>query len=154
MYQKHVFNGILFWESKTLVPFVYFLHSWEDVTEQLPVLFCITDLIPFVYILHSWEDVIEQHFSVQLIPGRHKITQAEEESVVLLREIPPSWSVDHDESLVHLMSQHIPPENDHLGSIKNFVESVHVSTFGVSVQFINIDKCSTCVYNCDIITKY
>lgn len=81
-------------------------------------------------IINSWEDVIEQHFSVQLVPGRHKIIQPEKDCVALLREIPPNWTLDHDESLVHLMSQHIPLENNHLGSIKNFVESVHVSTFG------------------------
>ena len=88
---------------------------------------------------YSWEDVIEQQFSVQLVPGRHKIVAPETDCVALLREIPPNWSLDHDESLVHLMSQHIPPENNHLGSIKNFVESVNVSTFGVS--FVNMTWC-------------
>jgi hypothetical protein len=30
------------------------------------------------------------------------------------------------------MSQHIPPENDHLGTIKNYVEAVDVSSSCVS----------------------
>ena len=76
--------------------------------------------------------MIEQEFSVQL-PGRKlDIVQPDKEAVELLCAVPPNWSLEHDEVLARLMSQHIPPDNDHLGSIKNYVESVNVSTFCVS----------------------
>ncbi|KAK3091187.1 hypothetical protein FSP39_017814 [Pinctada imbricata] len=79
--------------------------------------------------LNSWEDVVEQAFSVQL-PGRQlEVVSPDNEAVERLQAVPSGWGIEQDEVLVRLMSQHIPPDNDHLGSIKNYVESVNVSTF-------------------------
>ena len=56
----------------------------------------------------------------------------DDEAVDKLQQIPTNWVIECEETLVRLMSQHIPPENDHLGSVKNYVESIDVSSCCVS----------------------
>lgn len=82
--------------------------------------------------LFSWEDVVEQHFSLQLPKKKIEVMQCDTEAVDKLRQVPTNWSIECEEALVRLMSQHIPPENDHLGSIKNYVEAIDVSSCCVS----------------------
>lgn len=85
-----------------------------------------------VFMNYSWEEVVEQHFAIQLPKKKLDIMAADEEAVDKLRQVPANWSIECEEALVRLMSQHIPPENDHLGSIKNYVEAVDVSSCCVS----------------------
>ena len=56
----------------------------------------------------------------------------DEVAVQDLSRVPRDWSLEHDEALVQLMSQHIPRDNDALGSIKSYVEHVDVSSYCVS----------------------
>lgn len=85
-----------------------------------------------VFMNYSWEEVVEQHFAIQLPKKKLDIMAADEEAVDKLRQVPANWSIECEEALVRLMSQHIPPENDHLGSIKNYVEAVDVTSCCVS----------------------
>lgn len=79
-------------------------------------------------VISNWEDVVEQHFSLQLPKKKIEVMQCDTEAVDKLRHVPTNWSIECEEALVRLMSQHIPPENDHLGSIKNYVEAIDVSS--------------------------
>ncbi|XP_033737246.1 E3 ubiquitin-protein ligase HECTD3-like [Pecten maximus] len=76
----------------------------------------------------SWEDAVEQHFAGQFLTRRVQLADCDKSAMSRLMEIPAGWTLEGDEELVRLMSQHIPPDNDHLGSIKSFVESVDVSS--------------------------
>lgn len=88
--------------------------------------------ILMVFSYFSWEEVVEQHFALQLPKKKLEIMSPDEEAVDKLRQLPANWSIECEEILVRLMSQHIPPENDHLGTIKNYVEAVDVSSSCVS----------------------
>ena len=97
------------------------------------------DVIDSITCLFSWEEVVEQHFALQLPKKKLEVMPADEEAVDKLRQVPTNWTIESEEALVRLMSQHIPPENDHLGSIKNYVEAIDVSSCCVS----------TCNYMCN-----
>ena len=47
--------------------------------------------------------------------------------------MPANWTLDHDEDLAQFLSDHVEVDNENLGSIKNFVESIDVSSFCVSL---------------------
>ena len=82
--------------------------------------------------LHSWEDVVTHHFSLDLRKKNIHVVLPDELAVERLRSVPKTWTIEHDESLVRLMSKHVSPDNEQLGSIKNYVESIDVSSFVVS----------------------
>ena len=52
-------------------------------------------------------------------------------TVEKLQEMPANWTLDHDEDLAQFLSDHVEVDNENLGSIKNFVESIDVSSFCV-----------------------
>ncbi|XP_053105548.1 E3 ubiquitin-protein ligase HECTD3 isoform X2 [Hemicordylus capensis] len=47
----------------------------------------------------------------------------------VIRFVPPTWSYECDEDLVHFLYDHIGKEDENLGSIKQYVESIDVSSF-------------------------
>jgi hypothetical protein len=65
-----------------------------------------------------------------------KITPPDDHAVAHLRRTPKDWTLEHDEALVQLMSQHIPRDNDALGAIKSYVEHIDVSSFCVSIDWL------------------
>ncbi len=63
------------------------------------------------------------------------------EAVERLKEMPPNWALDHDEDLASFLSSHLEVDNENLGSIKNYVESIDVSSNCVSgFSFRNISS--------------
>lgn len=79
--------------------------------------------------INSWEDVVTHHFSLGLRKKNISVVLPDEAAVERLRHVPKTWTMEHDEVLVRLMSKHLSPENEQLGSIKNYVESIDVSSF-------------------------
>ena len=55
------------------------------------------------------------------------------EAVEKFRSVPSNWSIDHDEDLAQFLCAHTDADNENLGSVKNYVESISVSTFSVSI---------------------
>ena len=55
-----------------------------------------------------------------------------EEASERLRNVPPNWTLEHDGDLANFLCVHTEQENENLGSIKNYVEAIDVSTFAVS----------------------
>ncbi|XP_013403036.1 E3 ubiquitin-protein ligase HECTD3 isoform X2 [Lingula anatina] len=79
-------------------------------------------------VIDRWEDVVEDSYSLRC--GRvTEVAPPDMEAVKRLQTIPPNWSIDYDEELVKFLTEHAEPDNDHLGSVRNYVESIEVSSF-------------------------
>lgn len=48
------------------------------------------------------------------------------------RYVPPTWTYECDEDLVHYFYDHIGKEDENLGSVKQCVTSIDVSSYSVS----------------------
>ena len=48
------------------------------------------------------------------------------------RHVPPTWTYESDEDLVHFFYDHIGKEDENLGSVKQCVTSIDVSSCSVS----------------------
>ncbi len=59
-----------------------------------------------------------------MVPCDTKATQR-------LKEMPANWTLEHDEDLASFLSGHVEVDSESLGSIKNYVESIDVSSFCV-----------------------
>lgn len=46
--------------------------------------------------------------------------------------MPPTWTYECDEDLVHFLYDHIGKEDENLGSVKQYVDSIDVSSYTVS----------------------
>lgn len=49
-------------------------------------------------------------------------------SFLVHRFIPPSWTYECDEDLVHFLYERVGKEDESLGNMKQFVESINVSS--------------------------
>ena len=76
--------------------------------------------------------MVTHHFSLDLRKKNIHVVLPDIPAVERLRSVAKTWTIEHDEALVRLMSKHLSPENEQLGSIKNYVESIDVSSFIVS----------------------
>ena len=88
---------------------------------------------------------MEHEYSVQLPKAKsvRHVCPYHEQATVRLQSVPPTWTLEHDEDLAQFLCAHIELHNDMLGSIKNFVESVDVSSTSVSFKNnINISICN------------
>ncbi|KAL3869953.1 hypothetical protein ACJMK2_042573, partial [Sinanodonta woodiana] len=79
--------------------------------------------------INNWEEVVEYTCSVAFPNKSLVIVPPDEHAVKKLRDIPVNWTIEHDEALVRLMSHHISPESDQQGIIKDYVESIDVSSY-------------------------
>ena len=79
----------------------------------------------------SWEDVVENAYALQLKSRSIKVVPPDP-AVTSLRQVPVGWTLDHDEHLAQFLSTFVESDNENLGSIKTFVESIEVSTQSVS----------------------
>ncbi|NXT45797.1 HECD3 ligase, partial [Pluvianellus socialis] len=43
--------------------------------------------------------------------------------------VPPTWTYECDEDLVHFLYDHIGKEDENLGSVKQYVDSIDVSSY-------------------------
>ena len=76
-------------------------------------------------------------YALKILKYKTKIEPPDEEAVSRLRALLPGWTLEHDVAMVKLMSQHLPPDNEQLGTIKTYVESIDVSSFCVSAGINN-----------------
>ena len=78
----------------------------------------------------SWEKVVEFKYAVQPETGT-AIAPADLEAVSRLHSVPPNWSLAYDEVLAQYLSENAETSNENLGSVKNYVEKIDVSSFCV-----------------------
>lgn len=79
--------------------------------------------------INKWQDLVAHHFLLDLRKKSVHIVPPDIEAVTRLQNVPKNWTIDHDEALVRLMSKCLSPENEQLGSIKNYVDSIDVSSY-------------------------
>ncbi|KAE8609931.1 hypothetical protein XENTR_v10011949 [Xenopus tropicalis] len=77
--------------------------------------------------VHMWEKVVDATYSMHL-GAKPKIIKPDEEAVQKLRFLPPSWTYECDEDLVHFLFEHVVKQDESLGSVKQYVESISVSS--------------------------
>ncbi|XP_060087711.1 E3 ubiquitin-protein ligase HECTD3 isoform X2 [Heteronotia binoei] len=75
-----------------------------------------------------WEQVVDLTYSLRL-GAKPKIMEPDVAAVERLRFVPPTWSYECDEDLVHFLYDHIGKEDENLGSIKQYVDSIDVSSY-------------------------
>lgn len=78
--------------------------------------------------LHRWEDVVEYNYSLKL-SSFAEVASASPDAVKRLRDVPSSWVLDHDEELAKFLCDHTRNDNEYLGSVRNYVDSIQVSSF-------------------------
>ena len=84
--------------------------------------------------------MVVETYALKIPKYKMEIEAPDEDAVSRLRAPLPGWTLEHDVAMVKLMSQHLPPDNEQLGTIKNYVESIDVSSFCVSTKFFVINK--------------
>lgn len=77
--------------------------------------------------LSRWEEVVDATYSMRL-GKKPSIAEPDVEAVQKLRFIPPSWTYECDEDLVHFLYERVGKEDESLGNMKQFVESINVSS--------------------------
>ncbi|KAM4022588.1 LOW QUALITY PROTEIN: E3 ubiquitin-protein ligase HECTD3-like [Anomaloglossus baeobatrachus] len=77
--------------------------------------------------ISRWEDVVDATYSMRL-SRKPQITAPDLEAVAKLRFIPPSWTYECDEDLVHFLYELFEKEDENLSNMKQFVESINVSS--------------------------
>uniref|UniRef100_A0A1A8KF71 HECT domain containing 3 n=1 Tax=Nothobranchius kuhntae TaxID=321403 RepID=A0A1A8KF71_NOTKU len=74
-----------------------------------------------------WEQVVDVDSAVY-IGSKPKIADCDAAAVEKLRYVPPTWTYECDEDLVHYFYDHIGREDENLGSVKQCVTSIDVSS--------------------------
>uniref|UniRef100_A0A803TXP4 HECT domain E3 ubiquitin protein ligase 3 n=1 Tax=Anolis carolinensis TaxID=28377 RepID=A0A803TXP4_ANOCA len=81
--------------------------------------------IDYKPVISKWWDVT---YSLRL-GAKPKIMDPDAAAVERLRFVPPTWSYECDEDLVHFLHDHIGKEDENLGSVKQYVDSIDVSSY-------------------------
>ncbi|XP_060753941.1 E3 ubiquitin-protein ligase HECTD3 isoform X2 [Neoarius graeffei] len=76
---------------------------------------------------NRWEEVVDAENCFHL-GARPKIAERDEAAVQKLRYIPPTWTFECDEDLVHYFYDHVGKEDENLGSVKQCVNNIDVSS--------------------------
>ncbi|XP_010862687.1 E3 ubiquitin-protein ligase HECTD3 isoform X2 [Esox lucius] len=74
-----------------------------------------------------WEQVVDVESTLH-IGSKPKIAECDPAAVQKLRYVPPTWTFECDEDLVHYFYDHIGKEDENLGSVKQCVTSIDVSS--------------------------
>lgn len=74
-----------------------------------------------------WEQVVDVENSLHM-GAKPKFAEPDEAAVRKLRYVPPTWMFECDEDLVHYFYDHIGKEDENLGSVKQCVTSIDVSS--------------------------
>ncbi|CAM4592534.1 hypothetical protein PO909_030865 [Leuciscus waleckii] len=74
-----------------------------------------------------WEQVVDVENSLHM-GAKPKVAEPDESAVRKLRYVPPTWMFECDEDLVHYFYDHIGKEDENLGSVKQCVTSIDVSS--------------------------
>lgn len=78
---------------------------------------------------------MEHEYVLKLGKNTCTVAPPDDQMVNLLRGVPANWTIHHDEILAQFLCQHIEKENINLGCIKDYVESVDVSSMSVRIPF-------------------
>ncbi|XP_053503338.1 E3 ubiquitin-protein ligase HECTD3 isoform X2 [Ictalurus furcatus] len=76
---------------------------------------------------NRWEEVVDAENCFHL-GARPKIAERDEAAVQKLRYSPPTWTFECDEDLVHYFYDHVGKEDENLGSVKQCVNNIDVSS--------------------------
>uniref|UniRef100_A0A3Q4HB06 HECT domain containing 3 n=1 Tax=Neolamprologus brichardi TaxID=32507 RepID=A0A3Q4HB06_NEOBR len=77
---------------------------------------------------NRWEQVVDVENALY-IGEKPKIAECDEAAIQKLRYVPPTWTYECDEDLVHYFYDHIGKEDENLGSVKQCVTSIDVSSY-------------------------
>lgn len=76
---------------------------------------------------NRWEQVVSVENALYM-GSKPKIAECDNAAVQKLRYVPPTWAYECDEDLVHYFYDHIGKEDENLGSVKQCVTSIDVSS--------------------------
>ncbi|XP_060940191.1 E3 ubiquitin-protein ligase HECTD3-like [Limanda limanda] len=79
---------------------------------------------------NRWEQVVDVENALY-IGAKPKIAESDNAAVQKLRYVPPTWTYECDEDLVHYFYDHMGKEDENLGSVKQCVTSIDVSSCSV-----------------------
>ncbi|KAM7400218.1 hypothetical protein PAMA_004763 [Pampus argenteus] len=74
-----------------------------------------------------WEQMVDVQNALY-IGSKPKIAECDDAAIQKLRYVPPTWTYECDEDLVHYFYDHIGKEDENLGSVKQCVTSIDVSS--------------------------
>ncbi|XP_053738800.1 E3 ubiquitin-protein ligase HECTD3 [Synchiropus splendidus] len=74
-----------------------------------------------------WEQVVDVENAL-FLGAKPKVAEGDEAAIQKLRSVPPTWTYECDEDLVHCFYEHIGKEDENLGSVKQCVTSIEVSS--------------------------
>uniref|UniRef100_A0A8C2E9I2 HECT domain containing 3 n=1 Tax=Cyprinus carpio TaxID=7962 RepID=A0A8C2E9I2_CYPCA len=77
-----------------------------------------------------WEQVVDVENSLH-VGAKPKVAEPDEVAVRRLRYVPPTWTFECDEDLVHYYCDHNGKEEENLGGVKQCVTSIDVSSNSV-----------------------
>ena len=86
----------------------------------------------------SWLEVLEHQYSLSLRKSEEKVVPVDNEAQAIFQEALPGWNLEIDETLVQFLCEFSESDNEHLGSIKNFVESIEVSSQSVKYGHLRL----------------
>uniref|UniRef100_A0AAY4BE85 HECT domain containing 3 n=1 Tax=Denticeps clupeoides TaxID=299321 RepID=A0AAY4BE85_9TELE len=81
---------------------------------------------------NRWEQVVDVENSLYM-GAKPKVAERDEAAVQKLRYVPPTWTFECDEDLVHYFYDQIGKEDENLGSVKQCVTSIDVSSLTFDV---------------------
>ncbi|KAL7849337.1 hypothetical protein SRHO_G00209600 [Serrasalmus rhombeus] len=76
---------------------------------------------------NRWEQVVDAENCLHL-GGQPRVAEYDEAAVQKLRYVPATWTFECDEDLVHYFYDHVGKEDENLGSVKQCVSSIDVSS--------------------------
>ncbi|XP_026864354.1 E3 ubiquitin-protein ligase HECTD3 isoform X1 [Electrophorus electricus] len=76
---------------------------------------------------NRWEQVVDAESCLHL-GAQPKVAERDEAAVQKLRYVPPTWTFECEEDLVHYFYDHVGKEDENLGSVKQCVSSIDVSS--------------------------
>uniref|UniRef100_A0A8C9XY72 HECT domain containing 3 n=1 Tax=Sander lucioperca TaxID=283035 RepID=A0A8C9XY72_SANLU len=84
---------------------------------------------------NRWEQVVSVENALY-IGSKPQIAECDDAAVQKLRYVPPTWVYECDEDLVHYFHNHIEKEDEILGSLKQCVTSIDVSSCSIHALFM------------------
>ena len=88
--------------------------------------------VSLLLLFSSWLGCVESRYSLSL-SQKPELAPRDEDTVKELQEIPSNWSNECDEQLVNFLSSMVDIGSSNLGTIKNYVDQISVSSSCVSV---------------------
>ena len=87
--------------------------------------------VNLLLLFSSWLGCVESRYSLSL-SQKPELAPRDEDTVKELQEIPSNWSNECDEQLVNFLSSMVDIGSSNLGTIKNYVDQISVSSSCVS----------------------